>query len=255
MNPTQFARSDDGTRIAFDVSGEGPALILLHGGFVQTRRAWHDAGHVERLAPEFRVITVDLRGHGDSDAPTAADSYAIDRIVGDVVAVAELSRADRFSIWGYSLGGTIALHVASRLNTVRRAIVAGSYFGPIFSKEQMEASIARLELARAAKAEGRLAEFGLSDSDRQFLERANIDVMIGWSGAMAAWPGVAPVELRSRTLVYAGTSNEQTAARLRADSEAISLAGVELEFFEGLDHAREFSELSTILPRVLAFLR
>ena len=101
----------------------------------------------------------------------------------------------------------------------------------------------------------RLADFGLPDRDRQFLEQANMDVMIGWTTAMGAWPGVAPADLRSRTLVYAGTANEQTAARLRADAEAIRLAGVELELFEGLDHAREFSELNTIMPRVLAFLR
>jgi pimeloyl-ACP methyl ester carboxylesterase len=179
----------------------------------------------------------------------------MDRIVGDIVAVAELSRADRFSIWGYSLGATVALHAASRLNTVRRTVVAGSYFGPIFSKEQIDASVMRLESARAAKSAGRLADFGLPDRDRQFLEQANIDVMIGWTTAMGGWQGVAPADLRSRTLVYAGTSNEQTAARLRADAEAIGLAGVELELFEGLDHAREFSELNTVMPRVLAFLR
>jgi pimeloyl-ACP methyl ester carboxylesterase len=221
---------------------------------VQTRRSWHEAGHVQKLAPEFRVITVDLRGHGESDAPTTANAYAIDRIVEDVRAVAESSRADRFSIWGYSLGATVALHVASRLNSVRRTVVAGSWFGPIFTREQIDASLSRLESAQAAKAAGRLAEFGLPDKDRQFLEQANIDVMIAWNRAMAGWPGVAPGDLQSRAFVYAGTSNEQAAARLRAEAEAIGAAGVEIEFFEGLDHAREFSDLNTIMPRVLAFL-
>jgi pimeloyl-ACP methyl ester carboxylesterase len=207
------------------------------------------------LAPEFRVITVDLRGHGESDAPTTAEAYAIDRIVEDIAAVAESSRADRFSIWGYSLGATLALHLASRLNIVRRAVVAGSWFGPIFTREQMDASVSRLEAAREAKAAGRLADFGLPDKDRQFLEEANLDLLIAWNRAMTAWPGVAPGDLQCRALVYAGTSNEQAAARLRADAEAIGAAGVELELFEGLDHAREFSDLSTIMPRVLGFLR
>lgn len=42
-SPTRYATSADGARIAFDVTGSGPALMLLHGGG-QNRRAWHEAG-------------------------------------------------------------------------------------------------------------------------------------------------------------------------------------------------------------------
>jgi len=45
---TSFATSADGYRIAYDSSGTGPALILLHGGG-QNRRIWHDHGYVARL--------------------------------------------------------------------------------------------------------------------------------------------------------------------------------------------------------------
>src|SRR5215470_16757894 len=138
MNGTRFADSSDGTKIAFDVSGEGAALILLHGGFVHTRRSWHDTGYVNRLATDFRVIAVDLRGHGESNAPTNADSYTTSLLVADILAVADACRADRFSVWGYSLGATLALYVASMTDRVRRAVIAGSYFGPLFTKEQVD---------------------------------------------------------------------------------------------------------------------
>jgi pimeloyl-ACP methyl ester carboxylesterase len=60
---TVYTTSPDGTRIAYDVTGTGPALMLLHGG-MQTRRVWHDLGSVDRLRPRFSVVTVDLRGNG-----------------------------------------------------------------------------------------------------------------------------------------------------------------------------------------------
>lgn len=53
----QFCISADGTRIAYDFTGSGPAFMLLHGG-LKTRRDWHKAGYVRRLKPDFTVIAV-----------------------------------------------------------------------------------------------------------------------------------------------------------------------------------------------------
>src|SRR5262249_24479766 len=60
-SPTRFVTSKDGTRIAYDVTGAGPALILLHGGG-GNRRDWHEAGYVVRLSSAFTVIAIDQRG-------------------------------------------------------------------------------------------------------------------------------------------------------------------------------------------------
>jgi pimeloyl-ACP methyl ester carboxylesterase len=53
---TKFATAEDGTRIAYDVTGQGPALMLLHGAG-KTRRDWHKVGYVDRLKDDFTVIT------------------------------------------------------------------------------------------------------------------------------------------------------------------------------------------------------
>jgi dipeptidyl aminopeptidase/acylaminoacyl peptidase len=63
-----FAISVDGTRIAYQIQGSGPPLVLIHGGG-QTRRSWNERGYVDRLSKSFRVIALDLRGSGDSDRP------------------------------------------------------------------------------------------------------------------------------------------------------------------------------------------
>lgn len=91
---TRMITSRDGTRIAYDVTGSGPAIILLHGGG-QTRRVWHDAGYIARLAPSFTVIAIDIRGNGDSDKPTTKAAYAIERLIEDVLAVADANGAHR----------------------------------------------------------------------------------------------------------------------------------------------------------------
>ena len=45
---TYYAVSADGKQVAYDLSGAGPALILLHGGGGR-RQEWHEAGYVTRL--------------------------------------------------------------------------------------------------------------------------------------------------------------------------------------------------------------
>lgn len=49
---TSYATSPDGTRIAYDVTGEGPTVLLLHGGG-HTRQRWHDAGLAAANMGEF----------------------------------------------------------------------------------------------------------------------------------------------------------------------------------------------------------
>ena len=81
--------SNDGTTIAFDRTGDGPALILVDGALCY--RAFGPSGPLAALlAPHFTVFTYDRRGRGDS-ADTAP--YAVEREVEDIEA---LVRADRW---------------------------------------------------------------------------------------------------------------------------------------------------------------
>jgi pimeloyl-ACP methyl ester carboxylesterase len=129
QSATRFAVSKDGTQIAYDVTGSGPFVMLLHGGG-QNRRAWHDAGYVSRLAKEFAVITVDLRGNGESDKPANVSEYAIDRLIQDLLAVADACDAHRFTLWGFSYGANIGRYLASRSDRVQAMVHIGIPFGP-----------------------------------------------------------------------------------------------------------------------------
>lgn len=121
---TVWITSSDGVRIAFESLGRGQPLVLLHG-FFGDRTTWHSAGHVDALADDFRLVSIDARGHGDSDAPHDAASYAISRQVEDVLTVLDALAIDRAAMWGASMGGITGLHLLARHPERLTSLVAG----------------------------------------------------------------------------------------------------------------------------------
>jgi pimeloyl-ACP methyl ester carboxylesterase len=84
-----------------DFGGDGPALMLLHGGGGNLA---HMTTLARALRPRHRVVTMDLRGHGRSgDGPWSEDA-----LLGDLAAVAVQLDLDRPAVVGHSLGGAIA---------------------------------------------------------------------------------------------------------------------------------------------------
>ena len=99
---------EPGVELAVEIEGDGPALLCVHG-FGGAKEDFAD--HLDGLAERWRVIAVDLRGHGDSDGPADPASYTLDRLARDVEAVADAVGADRFRLLGHSMGGMVARRV------------------------------------------------------------------------------------------------------------------------------------------------
>lgn len=119
---TEFINSSGGTRIAFDATGQGPAIMLLHGGG-HNRRKWHEIGYVERLRKELKVITIDIRGSGESDKPTDSACYTTTKMCEDLLAVADACGVNRFTIWGFSYGANIDRYLATQSYLFERIVV------------------------------------------------------------------------------------------------------------------------------------
>jgi 3-oxoadipate enol-lactonase len=100
----------DGVRLACHVWGraDAPPLVLLHGLGGQAS-GW-DAVAPE-LARSFRVLAVDLRGHGDSDRP---GDYSFELMRDDVLGVLDQLGLDRVNLLGHSMGGTVAYLIAQQ---------------------------------------------------------------------------------------------------------------------------------------------
>lgn len=117
------AHAADGVTLAWSAAGnpDHPAVIMTHSlGCDSTM--WQ--AQVEGLADSFRVITLDMRGHGQSEAPPGP--YSLDMLGADVVAVADAAGVAEFSICGNSIGGIIALWVAINHPRRIRSLIASS---------------------------------------------------------------------------------------------------------------------------------
>jgi pimeloyl-ACP methyl ester carboxylesterase len=116
----------NGIDIAYTDVGEGPPLVLLHGGLVSTGPAWagsHVAhvDHFATLGEHFRVIAPDTRGSGATTHPGGPATF--DVLADDVVAMIEALDLDRPLIAGFSEGGATATLVALRRPDLVRALV------------------------------------------------------------------------------------------------------------------------------------
>jgi pimeloyl-ACP methyl ester carboxylesterase len=108
-------RSEDGTSIAYDQTGQGPPLILVDGALCY--RANGPMVPLARLlAQRFTVFAYDRRGRGDS---SDTRPYAVEREVEDIRALLEEAGASAF-LYGTSSGAALALEAAARLGNIRK---------------------------------------------------------------------------------------------------------------------------------------
>ena len=104
--PHKMIPASGGLQVAADIYGtEGPLVILQHGGG-QTRHAWKGAG--QKLAEAgYLAVSLDARGHGDSDWAPDGD-YSNDALVEDLVAVVDSFEQSPILV-GASMGGGTSL--------------------------------------------------------------------------------------------------------------------------------------------------
>jgi pimeloyl-ACP methyl ester carboxylesterase len=98
-----LATSRDGTRIAYERSGVGPAVLLVHGSLSDREHAWADV--IPLLGHQVSAYALDRRGHGDSDD---GQSYSLAREHQDIAAVIAAIHGPVVVV-GHSFGSLCAL--------------------------------------------------------------------------------------------------------------------------------------------------
>lgn len=107
--------SKDGTTIAYDKVGKGPAVILVDGALCH-RASGPNGPLAAQLAERFTVYTYDRRGRGDSDEKKP---YAIEREVEDIEAIIQAAGGSVY-VYGISSGAALALEAAIRLPVIKK---------------------------------------------------------------------------------------------------------------------------------------
>lgn len=95
--------------IAYEVSGTGPPLLLLHG-FPQCRAMWRPIA--ARLSQSFTVVCADLRGYGDSSKPTRLEDMSFRHMAADMLALMQHLGFPQFHVAGHDRGGRTAHRLA-----------------------------------------------------------------------------------------------------------------------------------------------
>lgn len=120
MSTANYLETKDGAKIYYEDQGAGQPILLVHG-WLCSCRFWQK--NVPELANEFRVVTVDLRGHGNSSKTLAGLTIA--QYARDVRQVVEHLGLQDVVLVGWSLGGPVVLSYYEQCSTDSRLKALG----------------------------------------------------------------------------------------------------------------------------------
>lgn len=116
----------NGCKIHYNVEGEGTPIILIHGYGVNADINWRWNGIIKILRKHYKVISLDVRGHGLSDKPQDPNAYGIE-MVHDIARLMNYLNISKAHIMGYSMGGFITLKFITMYpERVIKAIAGGA---------------------------------------------------------------------------------------------------------------------------------
>ncbi len=185
-----FVEMDDGGRIHVVERGQGPPVVLLHGFSLSVATWTHQ---LRDLAPRYRVIALDLRGHGQSLPGRAGLGGGVGRLAEDLLTVLDALEVGPALLVGHSMGGMISLEALLRVSAAdREGLVSGLALvsttgGPIFGFPGYRI------LARLG---GPVAARGLSLAARSGIEGLPSGDLRWWASRMGFGPEAPPAQVR-----------------------------------------------------------
>lgn len=159
--------SADGTEIAFERSGSGPPLVLVHGTGLD-HNFWDLSDVRSMLAEHYTVYAIDRRGRGGSGD---ADVYELEREIEDVAAVVE-SIDEPVTLLGHSYGALIALEAADRIDTLQGLVLYEPSFTPEEGAPEVEQLLGAIQ---SLLADGEKEQALLTDLNAVKMPEAHIE--------------------------------------------------------------------------------
>ena len=246
----------NGIEIDYAVSGHGPVVLLSHG-YSATRHMW-DGQHAA-LGDRWRVISWDMRGHGQTDSPDDPQQYSAALTVGDMRALLQHLDAERAVIAGLSLGGYVSLAFALAHPEMTRALVICDS-GPGYRNAEARAgwNARAQERAAALEAKGLEARGRRSAETQQAVHRSAQGLAHAARG-MLAQEGSQVIDglagIRVPTLIIVGDQDQPFIAP--SEYMAKKIPGARLAVIPGAGHASNLDQpeaFNRVLREFLASL-
>lgn len=247
-----FVTSTDGTEIAYEKSGDGRPIVLIHGTS-GTRMTWRFL--VPFLSEEHTVVTYDRRGRG---ASTDASEYGLDREVDDAKSVLDAVEGKPV-VFGHSFGGLVALETVrsaevDSLVLYEPAVLTDRHAESHDVVALMEELIQDGDERRAVETYFRRAG-GMTDPDEELLERgvSMIDTILRECRIVEGYRIDDGAETPVSTLLLTGEDGPQ---HLRDSVHRLheAIGNSRLVELEGVGHAGIVSDPEQIAEEVGAFV-
>lgn len=185
------AKSADGVPIAYEVHGQGPTTLVFVHGWSCDRTYWRR--QIEPLSTDYRVVTLDLAGHGASG--TGRTAWSIPNFANDVVAVVQALDLKNVVLIGHSLGGPVVVEAGLLLPDRVTGVIGVDAFFDEWSKPGMQKVVDQLRpnFAAGTRAFVRKALFlptspaALADSISDSMAAAPPEIALPAIDSMLAW--------------------------------------------------------------------
>ncbi|MGH7207835.1 MAG: alpha/beta fold hydrolase [Nitrospiraceae bacterium] len=254
----------NGVDLAYTDQGQGTPIVFIHG-FPLSRAMWDP--QINALSGQFRVITMDLRGHGESDAPLWL--YTMDQFADDVKGLLDHLSIHQAVLAGFSMGGYVVFAFYRKYaNRVKGLVLADTRPQP----DSTEGKAGRFKTAQTAYTDGAKAiaemmlpkllspaslqgQSGLVQKVRTMMTEIPVTGIAGDLMAMAERPDSVPTlkQISCPTLIIVGELDGLTPpadAKLMADS----IRGARLQTIPAAAHLSNLEQPEAFNRAVKSFL-
>jgi len=139
---------NEGIKIYYEIEGEGPPVIMIHGFAANIQANWKETNWVDVLKDEYKLILIDCRGHGKSDKPKDADQYG-EKINDDIVKLINYLSIEKANFFGYSMGARIITDILLQKQELFISAIIGGF--PLYTTNKIVKIFAKVMMKKTIK--------------------------------------------------------------------------------------------------------
>lgn len=247
-----------GVKIYYEVEGDGPPLMILHGMTNNLNDFLKDGYYADAFKDDYQVILIDARGHGASDKPHDPQAYQLEFMSRDALAVLDDLGIRKTHIFGYSMGGWTGLGIAKVAPDRVNSLIIGGYALPLGWKPEEKAAL--LDIFKQGM-DGVLTTFRTmfgeewSPESQAAFKSNDLDALIALMSSqnfmdIPGYDDFLP-NLNIPSLFFVGENNWEYYS---APQTVKLMPNAKLVNFPGLNHVEACNRIDLVLPHITKFL-